>query len=131
MRKALFKVSAVSFATVLGIVALTGQARAAGVGTPVVAVPGSFQVGFATPQAVVQAGGILPLVSVDIAPHNLCIRSGPSDGDPPIGCSSTVSIAGGAIDAPTGSLVAGNDYAFYCGIHPSTMKGVLHVVMGV
>lgn len=115
----------------LGIALLGGPAKAAGVGSPIVAVPGSFQVGYATSEAFVQEGGILPFISSDIAPHNVCIRSGPSEMDPSLGCSSVVAIAGGATDAPTGSLVAGNDYAFYCSIHPGVMKGTLHVVSGL
>jgi plastocyanin len=136
MRRAALNVWSVVFAVALGIATLGAPVRASGVGTPIIAGPGAFVVGFATPVAAVQVGGILPFISADAQPHNVCIQGTSL-------CSGTISVAGvatvpgeavvpGVVEKalPTDSLVAGNSYGFFCAIHP-TMRGTLQVLPGV
>jgi plastocyanin len=113
-------VSAAAIALVIG----TGPAEAQAVGTPVLALPGAFQLGYATPVIVTQVGGTITFVSADIPPHNVCIVYGPLDHR----CSSTVGLGGTATDTPTGDLASGSIYEFFCSIHPDTMRGTLVAV---
>jgi plastocyanin len=98
-------------------------ASASGAGMAAVAVPGSFILKvWATPAVAVQVGGVLPMVSVDVEPHNVCIESY-------LHCGSATN-AGVTLDTPTDFLVAGNTYNFFCGIHPQ-MTGQLIALPGV
>jgi plastocyanin len=113
-------VSTAAIALALG----AGPAEAQAVGTPVLALPGAFQLGYATPVIVTQVGGMLVFVNADIVPHNVCIVYGPLDHR----CSSTVGLGGTATDTPTGDLASGRIYEFFCSIHPDTMRGTLVAV---
>jgi plastocyanin len=122
------KVAAVSMGAFALALVGSHPASAAGAGTPAVAVPGSFTTTYATPIVAVQVGGVLPFVNLDLPPHNVCIKS--PDGAVTLGCGALVGIGGVTTDTPTGFLVAGDTYPFYCFAHPN-MKGVLVALPGV
>lgn len=105
----------------------------------VLGVPGSYQVGFATPQAVTVVGGPLALVNSDTQPHNVIALtarrangsaawcSGYQAGKCPLFWSASVSAGEYTMVEGLADVVSGQSYQFYCSIH-SRMIGTLTVL---
>lgn len=122
------KVVALTFLTALAVSGSMSPAKAAGVGTPGLAVPGSFAAGFATPQLVSQVGGMLLFVNLDIQPHD--ITHLPPDGRPRLFHSATIGAGQVAFVEGLENIQDGQTYQFFCTVHP-TMKGTLTAIAGV
>lgn len=133
--KARTKLAAVAAATALAVVGLPSQANA----VVAIAVPGSFQAGYATPVTFAPVGGPLTFMTTDIQPHNViafedflpkkqakktewCNRYPKKKC--PIFWSATVSTGGVTEVLGLENTESGGQYTFFCSIHPN-MKGTL------
>lgn len=106
------------------IAAMSLPARAA-VNT-VVAGPGGFIAGYATPRlVVVKAAGDALFVNGDFASHDVVSRA--KNGNVPKFQSDLINFGDSATIEGTSQLPPG-DYLFYCTIHPDAMEGTLTVV---
>ncbi len=119
-------------------VALSGTPSNASVSV-VASVPGSFQVGYATPVVVAPADGPLLHANTDILPHNV-IAFGVYGSDDQPWCDDTPEgqcplfwsdlIYNGEV-APVLGLEyteSATTYPFYCSVHPNRQRGILIVV---
>lgn len=99
------------------------------------ALPGGWLLGYATPAAVVPVGGELALLNLDIMRHNVVAYTAfGSDAQPwcdlfpagqcPLFWSPLVELAQVSVVQGTEHLEAGKLYTYYCSIHPG-MKGTL------
>jgi len=104
-----------------------------------IAVPGSYMVGYATPQTVTAVGGPLAIVNGDTQPHNfIALQAKRPNGSAPW-CSSYQSgkcplfwseaVGTGGVTTVEGldDVESGKTYLFYCSLHPS-MIGTLNVI---
>jgi plastocyanin len=101
----------------------------------VVAGPGAFAAGFATPAVVVFQGQSLQFASIDVAPHNVRsratvlkrVRVGRTYKTVRVRLFSSSTIDGGGVAEVVGvSALKPGSYAFICSIHPN-MTGQLMV----
>lgn len=104
--------------------------------------PGAFAAGFATPVVVTSVGGPVTFHSADAAPHNFVATdtfltkkqakkaewcTSYSVGKCPLFWSATIG-AGEQTDVMgLDKVEAGQQYAFFCSLHPGTMRGTLIV----
>jgi plastocyanin len=111
-------------------------------GPVIVAVPGSWLEGYATPAAVVLAGGALTFVNGDVMNHNVaayqtfgtddqpwCINFQP--GRCPLFWSELVSFGESTPVLGLDKLQPLTTYNYYCTTHPGPMRGTLVVLPGV
>ena len=107
----------------LAAVALTvsgGVSSAATVPGHIFAVPGSASAGYANRIVVILKGSPVQFHNLDVAPHNVWSVAPGKFKSATIGLGKTTKVIG------TEALARGN-YAFYCTIHPGTMRGNLIV----
>ena len=134
-RKHTIKMAVASASLLLGAVAAPANAAA------VVAGPGSFAAGYDTPATVTAAGGAAPLMFVngDIQPHNVIANANFLDKKTakstpwcsnypkkkcPIFWSETIPLGGQTEVLGLENTESGQQYSFFCSIHPG-MKGTL------
>jgi plastocyanin len=95
------------------------------------AVPGSFQAGYATSQIVVPAGQSLTFANADVQSHDIvsdaCAQRNSRGECIKRTFASRVIGAGETADVTGVSSLRAGAYQFFCSIHPSTMKGTLTV----
>jgi outer membrane protein assembly factor BamB len=91
-----------------------------GTGTPILAGPGSFAVNYLTPVAIVQQGGAVTYVNLDLAQHDVVSTEPGLFRTDLISTGQTTTVAG-VEDLDAGS------YGFYCTLHPN-MRGTLRVI---
>ena len=104
--------------------------------------PGAFAAGFATPIVVTTVGGQVTLYSTDVAPHNFvavdafltkkqakktewCTSF--TTGKCPLFWSATIATGEQTDVLGLDKVQAGQRYAFFCSLHPSSMRGTLVV----
>ncbi|HMC43483.1 MAG TPA: plastocyanin/azurin family copper-binding protein [Acidimicrobiales bacterium] len=139
----------VALAVVAGLLPFAAMVSAhAAVAVPptVVAGPGAFLAGYATPTVVAQPSAALTFSNADIAPHNVvaldpaapvptdlygpdtpaCAAAGYAVGKCPLFWSATISAGQTGVNG-TENVAAGKSYSFYCTVHPFSMRGTLIV----
>jgi len=107
----------------LAALALTlsgGVASAARVPGHIFALPGAASAGFANRIVVITKGSPVQFHNLDVAPHNVWSVAPGRFMSATVGLGKTTKVVG------TERLAKGN-YAFYCTVHPSTMRGNLIV----
>lgn len=125
----------VAAAGLLPFAARVPAQAAAAVPPAVIAGPGAFLAGFATPTVVAQPGAPLTFANADVVSHNVvstdlgpdtpaCAAAGFAVGQCPVFWSATIPAGQTAVNG-TENLVAGRTYAFYCVVHPVSMRGTL------
>lgn len=122
--------AAVAAAFVIGTFA--SPAQAVGAATPGVAVPGSFQFGYATTKLVTQVDGTLEFINADVQLHDIVsvAKQNPNNNQsPPLFQTDLISTGQVAEVKGLDRVVAGQTYKFFCSLHPSTMTGELTVVI--
>ncbi len=109
------------------IAALSAVPSQAAVNTAV-AGPGGFQAGYATPKVLVVKSQPVTFVNADAAEHDVVsVRFKQGSTTVPLFKSNVIGT--GETDPVVGlTLLPTGDYAFYCSIHPSTMKGTITIV---
>ena len=107
----------------------------------ILAVPGSFTAGYATPQAAATTNQAVTFYNADSATHNVVSKVFGPDTNPwchtygytlhhcPLFRSDDVALGGTTVVAGVDKLAAG-DYAFFCSYHATSMKGSLKLVAG-
>ena len=105
----------------------------------ILAVPGSFTAGFATPTAVATKSAPLEFGNADAAVHNVvaktygpdtnswCAKFSYAQGRGPLFRSDDLNTGGYGEVLGISKLVAGRSYAFFCSYHAGTMNGTLMV----
>lgn len=112
------------FAVAVAALGIAVQPASAAVNTAV-AGPGAFQAGYATPRLVLTSSAPATFVNLDIQEHD--IRSvAVNASNKPLFKSNVIGLGENAPITGLNSTPAG-EYAFYCTIHPSTMRGVATV----
>ncbi|MDQ4064805.1 MAG: plastocyanin/azurin family copper-binding protein [Actinomycetota bacterium] len=107
-----------------------------------IAGPGAFATGFATPVVVTSPGGQVTLFSSDVAPHNFVASdtfltkkqakkaewcTSYARGKCPLFWSPTIAAGEQADVMGLEYVESGTQYAFFCSLHPSSMRGTLVV----
>jgi plastocyanin len=139
-------VALVVAAGLLPFAALVPAHAASAVPPTIVAGPGAFLAGYATTTVVAQPGAALSFTSVDFPNHNVvaldpaaptpsplygpdtpaCAAAGDAPGKCPLFWSASISTGNTPVNG-TENLVVGQTYAFYCTVHPYSMRGQLTV----
>ena len=113
---------AASLMTVIGASMVPSHAAV----NTVVAVPGSFVAGWATPEVVISKSGPANLVNLDVESHTFTsVAKKPNDPTKPL---FNVAANTGEVKAIDLSSVPPGEYAFFCAPHPATMKGNVTIV---
>ncbi|HVE91706.1 MAG TPA: hypothetical protein VNE62_05340 [Actinomycetota bacterium] len=107
--------------------AVAGATPAAAVGPPIAAGPGSLAAGYTTPAAAGQSGGEMTFVNGDFAPHDVVsVDRGPNG--LPLFYTQIVGLGERTPVIGLDNLEGGRTYAFFCSLHPDTMRGTLVVL---